>query len=243
MSESNHPEIYHFTPTFSDLVIHRPLIERALGYKSGSVPQIVEHIIDEVLPDVPQHLSIQCGFRILPPGTLSISKQAIEFNGTRFETAPIISTRLRNSLSLALFVATIGPRLEQWSRQHLDEGDSVRGFIIDAIGSEAVEQTADWLEKQLQQIVKERGWNSTNRYSPGYCDWMVIEQHKLFSLLPPDFCGIRLTESALMVPIKSVSGFIGLGPDVKKEEYQCSICDLQDCFRRREESTIEAPTI
>jgi hypothetical protein len=103
------------------------------------------------------------------------------------------------------------------------------------MGSEVVERTADWLEKRLIEQIVPLGWSSTNRYSPGYCDWHVAEQHSLFSLLPEGFCGITLTPSALMVPIKSISGIIGLGPDVQRGEYQCSICELKDCFRRSED--------
>jgi hypothetical protein len=36
-----------------------------------------------------------------------------------------------------------------------------------------------------------------------------------------------------MIPIKSVSGVIGLGPEVAREEYECKLCDLKDCFQRR----------
>ena len=110
----------------------------------------------------------------------------------------------------------------------------MKTFIVDTIGSEIAEKAADSLEIELQKIVQQNDWKITNRYSPGYCDWQVSEQQKLFSLLPEHFCGISLTESSLMIPIKSVSGIIGLGPDVKREEYQCSICDMKDCFRRRE---------
>ena len=114
-------------------------------------------------------------------------------------------------------------------------GDMLRGYIVDSIGSETVEQVADWLERKLEEKSQLHGWKITNRYSPGYCGWSVAEQHKLFSFLPEKFCGITLTESALMLPIKSLSGIIGLGPLVKREEYQCSICDMKDCFRRRDE--------
>jgi cobalamin-dependent methionine synthase I len=37
-------------------------------------------------------------------------------------------------------------------------------------------------------------------------------QHKLFLALLKNYtCGISLTESSLMLPVKSVSGIIGLG--------------------------------
>ena len=74
----------------------------------------------------------------------------------------------------------------------------------------------------------------TNRFSPGYCGWHVREQPDLFSLFPtPHPCGIHLTDSCLMVPIKSVSGVIGIGPNVKKLEYSCGLCDYKNCYKRR----------
>ena len=73
----------------------------------------------------------------------------------------------------------------------------------------------------------------TNRYSPGYCGWQVAEQHKLFQLIPDNYCGIRLTESALMDPVKSVSGIIGIGENVKINPYTCRMCDMPDCVYRK----------
>lgn len=65
------------------------------------------------------------------------------------------------------------------------------------------------------------GMVTTNRFNPGYCGWDVTEQHKLFSLMADNYCGIRLTESALMDPVKSGSGFIGIGKSVKRVPYTC----------------------
>jgi hypothetical protein len=74
--------------------------------------------------------------------------------------------------------------------------------------------------------------NITNRYSPGYCNWSVSEQKLLFSFLPDGFCGIKLNDSALMTPIKSISGIIGIGQNVKMNEYNCNHCGVKDCTYR-----------
>ena len=228
-------DVATFAPPLSDLGVDRNLVLSDLGYRDGEAPEMIGDLIDEILPLVPLHISLQCGYGILPAGSVSISDSAVACEGVEFSTGPIITNQLKRSTSVALFVSTAGPQLEHWSGELMAGGDMMRGYIIDAIASEYVEQASIWLEKQIAGHVESRGWKITNRYSPGYCDWPVSEQHKLFSLLPPKFCGITLTESALMVPIKSLSGIIGLGPDVKRGAFQCSICDLKDCFRRREE--------
>ena len=93
----------------------------------------------------------------------------------------------------------------------------VKIYIADSLGSIIAEKTADCMEVALAEYIREKNWKHTNRYSPGYCGWHVSEQQKLFPLFPVAApCGIRLTDSSLMVPIKSVSGVIGTGTNVRK---------------------------
>jgi hypothetical protein len=69
----------------------------------------------------------------------------------------------------------------------------------------------------------------------------VEEQKKLFSFLPKEFCGVSLTDSALMIPIKSISGIIGVGKNVEYKQYFCDTCGRKDCtykaFREKSSKT------
>ena len=112
----------------------------------------------------------------------------------------------------------------------MKEGDLLRGYVYDVIGSEVVEGAADRIQEVLKRTEGAKGKNISNRFSPGYCGWDVADQHKLFSFFKDNFCGITLTESALMNPIKSVSGLIGIGRDVKYSPYQCHLCDSKNCI-------------
>jgi hypothetical protein len=109
----------------------------------------------------------------------------------------------------------------------------LKGYIYDVIGSEIVEATADLMQADLERNMLTKGKKITNRYSPGYCGWNVAEQHNIFKLLPENFCDIKLTPSALMDPVKSVSGIIGIGENVKSNPYSCRMCDMEDCLYRR----------
>ena len=59
----------------------------------------------------------------------------------------------------------------------------------------------------------------------------IADSLGLFPVTSP--CGIRLTDSSLMIPIKSVSGVIGVGTDVRKLEYTCGLCTYENCYRKR----------
>ena len=151
-----------------------------------------------------------------------------------FSIGKIIARQLRGSEAFALFVATSGTEFEQYQQQLKTKGDMVRIFIADALGSVIAEKCADEMEQLLQLSIDKLQWKHTNRFSPGYCGWHVSQQQRLFPLLgEKEPCGVHLTDSSLMVPIKSVSGIVGVGKNVRRLDYTCGLCDFKNCYKRR----------
>ena len=175
----------------------------------------------------------------LAKGTLDTERNTLTIGGTVLNVGHIISRQLRGAEAFALFVATAGAEFEDLQMRLKEEDDMVHTFVADAFGSVIAEHTADVMEQYLQTEIDTRGWRHTNRFSPGYCGWHVSEQQRLFPLFGVERpCGVRLTDSSLMVPIKSVSGVIGLGPKVRKLEYSCGLCDFKDCYKRKKPSQL-----
>ncbi len=153
----------------------------------------------------------------------------IEFNAGR-----IICSQLKNAERYVVFVATVGAGYDKWIAEVESRDDALQIFVADCIGSQIVESTADLMEVQLQSELDLNGLKRTNRFSPGYCGWDVNTQPDLFSLFPEEKpCGITLTDSCLMLPIKSVSGIIGIGKDVRYRPYSCNICSMKMCYKRK----------
>ena len=150
-----------------------------------------------------------------------------------FDMGKIILNQLRGSEAYALFICTCGTEYEAYQERLKNEGDMVRVFIADALGSVIAERCADAMEVSLQESIDKLGWHHTNRFSPGYCGWLVSQQQLLFPLFGGNTCGVWLTDSSLMVPIKSVSGIIGLGEKVRKVDYTCGLCDFTQCYKRK----------
>ena len=150
-----------------------------------------------------------------------------------FDMGNIILRQLSGSEAYALFMCTAGEEFEAFHQRLKTEGDMVRVFIADALGSVIAEKCADQMELKLQESIDKLGWKHTNRFSPGYCGWHVSEQQRLFPLFNGHTCGITLTDSSLMVPIKSVSGIIGLGREVRRLDYTCGLCDFKQCYKRK----------
>jgi len=153
----------------------------------------------------------------------------------KFTTGKKILAYVKGADKICVFVVTINARLEAEASRLMESGDHLRGYLLDRIGSFAVENTAENFENNLRvkHIVENK--SISTRFSPGYCEWPTSEQKKLDKILPFKKAGIKLTGSFMMVPKKSISGIIGIGPAkaFAKKRSQCSICDKKDCSFRR----------
>jgi len=214
---------------------HKPLalsksrIARVLGYRDD-VPAYVTEAIDTVCADLRRLSQPMGGFRLLD---VEVTPTGFRCAGASFATGPEIAEPLAKSARVALFMGTVGAGYEQLHRLYTDQDEPLLIYTLDAVGSELAERVADRIEKIVGVHAKAAGFAISNRYSPGYCGWKVAEQHALFSLLPKDFCGIALSASAMMRPIKSVSGVIGLGASIKHNAYRCDLCDMRESCRGR----------
>jgi hypothetical protein len=225
-----------FQYDFKELKLNVLQIESVMGYKLGESHDTVSELISDVLKESEDMCNIKAEFRIFGDIRFNNSGKSVEINKLDFEIKKIVFNQIKRSDSVAVFLCTAGEEIGIRSRKYMKEGDLLKGYVYDVVGSEIVEATADLMQDELEKIITVDGNRITNRFSPGYCGWDVVEQHKLFRLMPGNFCGIRLTPSALMDPVKSVSGFIGIGENVKRLPYTCSFCDMKDCLYRKKKT-------
>lgn len=217
-----------FKIDYKDIHISDTEIANMIGYASNDIPEMVKLKIHDILKEIGSLCSIEGGFKIFDK--IAFEKEAFSINKIRFSSDKIIAASLNKSDSIAVFVCTAGEELSNWSKELFKKEDAVKAYIADITASLVVEKGMDKVQNILENLVLDTQHKITNRYSPGYCGWSVAEQHLLFSLLPDNYCGISLNEAALMNPIKSVSGIIGIGSKVKKAAYQCNKCEKTDCL-------------
>jgi hypothetical protein len=221
-----------------DLKIDSLKIGNILGFQEGDDRELVTELIEEVLKEAEGFSNIKAEYNLYSDVHFNNIDKTLEINNINFQINKIVFGQLKKSDSIAVFLCTAGEEIGIRSRNAMKEMDLLKGYIYDIVGSLIVDAAADQLQLELEKEVILTGKKITNRYSPGYCDWYVAEQHKLFLLVPENFCGIRLTHSALMDPVKSISGIIGIGKTVRFNPDTCSLCDLKDCVYREPRRTI-----
>ena len=203
-----------------------------MGYSQEDVPSPVDDIILKSIEDAADYCNIQGGLVICDDIILDQTKKSIRVADYELNVKGRLFNEIKDSEKIAFFVCTAGPDISNVSKHLMDEKDLLSGYVLDVIGSITVEKAMDNIQEQFGNAMKASGHKITNRYSPGYCGWKTSEQFMLFRIFPENFCGVRLTESALMKPIKSISGVIGIGSHVEYHEYHCDLCDAVNCMYR-----------
>jgi hypothetical protein len=192
-----------------------------LKSENKDLDRLVDDLALEILPLLSANESIEGGYLLRKAADVSL------------DTGAQVRGYMRGAEYFALFVCTAGPIFTELSTRYQQESNFLEAFITDALGSLTVERAMDNIQARLAAAMAGEGLLISNRYSPGYCNWPVFGQRELFGLLGNIPLPVALTESCLMLPIKSVSGIIGVGKHMRKRPYACQICKNKDCIYRK----------
>lgn len=141
-------------------------------------------------------------------------------------------SRMDHPKVLGCFAVTLGNNLDRLISKTMNQS-LAQAFLMDAAGTVIIEHLADQAETQINQSLKTKNLVTTRRFSPGYCDWEVIEgQKSIFSFL--DLASINITRlpSGMMNPEKSVTAVI-VGAEKIEFRTPCSYCVRTKCQHRR----------
>lgn len=226
----------YFDCRLSDLHLDMQELYILMGYGNHIPGSNIQNIIDGMISELNESCKPRCGY-ILSEGEL-IDNEHVKVGDTILNPGKIITHAMRDADYYAIFTATAGSDFENWCVRLKEEDDVLKDFIADALGSVIAEAAVAWLMEKLESEVAKQGLKISNNYSPGYCDWLLIEQRKLFSIFPVNVSGISLTDSCLMLPVKSVSGIVAIGKDIRKRPYGCDICKMTNCVKNRKKKLI-----
>ena len=152
----------------------------------------------------------------------------VEFGGATF-TSRVLRVNLDGAGRVFPFVATCGRELAGYAAS-LD--DMVLSYAFDALMIRALGAAIQHVREHLKE---RHALGKTSTMNPGSLeDWPLSEQAQLFSVFGDvrKLIGVELTDSFLMVPIKSVSGII-FPTEVRFES--CQLCPREVCPGRRAE--------
>ncbi|MBL7178942.1 MAG: vitamin B12 dependent-methionine synthase activation domain-containing protein [Pseudomonadota bacterium] len=153
-------------------------------------------------------------------------------------TSPKLSKTMKSCKEMVCYIVTVGDGVERKVQQLMDENHLAEAYILDAMASVATENMVTTFHQQMMAGYEIEGRGVTLCFSPGYCDWPITDQRKLFGLFDSNQITVQLTDSCFMQPRKSISGVFGVTPfDFKQRSPQaynpCLDCNKKNCFAKR----------
>jgi hypothetical protein len=141
------------------------------------------------------------------------------------------------TVSLAAVVCTLGPNLEKKTQQLMADGDLLTAMFLDAAGVAVLEMLGGRARKHIKNKAFEAGLFTGCPFGPGYNNLPLDSQKKLFKHVDAEHIGVRLNESGVMLPMKSISFWLRITGDKKTAEdhgYKCRKCEMRNCIYRKE---------
>ena len=207
--------------------------DRLVGFMGGvdlSLSQRTKRAIVKAMEVLNDLAAPKAAFKLFP---VHIEGDSVHLNGE----CRLKSKRLAKVFGpceyAVVFAATLGPKMDEAIQEFMGKRIYF-GVVLDAAASAAAESLTQQLQASIEEALPQNA-GTTLCYSPGYCDWPLQDQEKLFKLLPEHPAGIELTKECLMSPRKSISGIMGIGPTdiVSNFGNACIECPRLDCPHRR----------
>ncbi len=211
--------------TFSPPPIDRKEIFRYVGVKSET--DEMSNLLDNVLLSVEDKLTYNVCFAEISKtdGALSVEYLSKQSND--------LKKYFENCEYGIVFAATVGVQIDREIERY-SKTEPSKAVMIDALGTERVESLCDAFCAELLSSLSTKNLYIKPRVSAGYGDIPLELQKDIFALLDtPKKIGVSLSDSLLMIPSKSVTGFISIEKNKCEDKEKCKNCSNTDCLFRR----------
>ena len=217
----------------ADIKIDRQQVLRNIGYTTGrKLPVRITSLVDEYIENA--HQLMEPSYSYVISSIRGIRRSCVFIDDSIVFESNVLARMMQQCEKVAVFVATIGSYLEETVIRLAEDSLILQSAVLDAIGSVAVNNVAAFVLDTIRGVAYAQGLCISRRFSPGYCDWTIRQQKEIFRALNNNSAGVHLTEECLMLPRKSISGIIGIGPNNMECYNPCKTCKKTNCQDRRE---------
>lgn len=203
-------------PVIRDVNVHLELhnILRRQGIRGRSSRPEMVAITEELLEEMKELHLLEPVFTYHVYPISEIKDEQMRLKNGAIISGKLLPSVLSKSKEIATTVCTIGPQLENKVAEYLKEGEALRGLLLDGIGTAAIDTLTVQSCKSLRQEALSHENQASSPLSPGMPGFPISEQRTLLALASAEKIGVSLTSTGIMIPNKSTSAVIGIGPDM-----------------------------
>ena len=165
--------------------------------------------VEKLIKKAEDTLSLTGAYRIMGIDRIDPPKVILE-DGTVFSGTKLAEL-MKDCDQALIMLATGGSKIMELINKLQKEGKMSEAVVIDAAASEITDSVLDMVMLHVGQILRSKGKVLTNRrFSPGYGDFDIEQQKKIYRLMNGVSFGITLNEACLLLPEKSVFAVAGI---------------------------------
>ena len=200
------------TLTPDEVPFHPEVAYRFLNVRRSSEKfQQMQELVDEAYKKYYHLVEPRLRYDILRVAERDKGANQVQLDGGVILTGSGVYQLLEGATYAAPFVLSLGDRIDGVMKE-LSEQDFTEAYFLDGVASALADGVLEVLKRELADQAGKLECVPGYRYAPGYARWPIEEQNQIFALLKPDDIGVHLTDTAYMVPQKSLSGVFNLNP-------------------------------
>lgn len=200
---------------------------RYLGYNNQHIDEKMDKKIDSLIEEIEKGIDGKYTYKRF---AIKVLDDHIELVDSKIKLyGSSIYEHLKDCQGLVLMSATLGANADKLiKKKSVLSGED--GILTDALSSAYIEYICDKCNEEIDLKLKEEGYETTWRFSPGYGDLdLVINSEILNELNAFRTIGLYASESHMLTPSKSVVAIIGYYKGKVKTKETRNSCGNKSC--------------
>ena len=186
-------------------------IFRRLGYRKGitRIGEDQKEIIEDYIEYALSLIHLRGAGRRISIKEKSFSNIVLS-NGITFKSKGL-SKMIGDCEEIILMGATAGDDVIESIRGDTKANQLTRGVVLDAVASEMVDASLDWIVDYFNRDLRRENKRLTkSRFSAGYGDFILENQKVIYDTLQLERIGVQINENYILTPEKSVTAVAGI---------------------------------
>jgi hypothetical protein len=204
---------------------------RRQGFRSGAkVRPRIRLLVRKLLTGLEQSCLVESASAYEYYSIKNMNDGQISLDGGKVLHGPLLPAVFPDAKELGVVVTTIGPKLEKQVGEYSQQGAALQAVTLDGIGSAAVDKLVSEVLGIIATEVSSQGYEISSPVNPGMPGFPLTEQWNLLGLVNAGEIGVSVTSSGVLVPRKSTSMVIGIGPQMTRwtQAEVCARCSLRE---------------
>lgn len=183
-------------------------------------------LVSEILNEAHRLARVEAVCKTVP--VLNATNRKIVLEDGQTLTSGLLARLAGPARSMALIICTLGHAIDLRVEEYNRMGLAARSYFLDVAGTCIIEAACRRLVDKVKKQVETLGLKTTIPLGPGHSYWKKLSDQKIiYNLTNPSEIGVRMLDSGIMLPKKSMSMVIGIGRELPPSaENHCHYCSM-----------------